>query len=446
MSETPDFLLEPRWVVCIDDDDRILTDHVVAVRDGRILDILPTAHASTRWPHAETRHYPEHALMPGLINAHTHAAMTLLRGFADDLPLMQWLQEHIWPTEGKWVDETFVHDGAELALAEMLAGGTTCYNDMYFFPEVSARLAEEVGMRAVIDMILLDFPTPYADGPDQYFEKGLALHDRYRSHPLVRTAFAPHAPYTVSDEPLKRLRTYADELDVPVQMHVHETQGECDHAVAADGRRPLQRLDELGLLSPAFSAVHVTSLTDEEIELLARTGTHVIHCPEANLKLASGFCLVHRLLQAGVNVALGTDGAASNNDLDGFGEMRTAALLAKAVAGDAAAVPARLALRMATINGAHALGLGEITGSIEPGKAADLIAVDLGRLESQPVFDVVSQLVYATGRHQVSDVWVAGRQHVREGELVTLDAEDIRSRCEQWRRKIAAGASAGAAA
>lgn len=444
MTETPDFLLEPRWVVTIDDDDRVLTDHVVAVRDGRVLEILPTARASARWPHAEIRHFSEHALMPGLVNAHGHAAMTLLRGFADDLPLMEWLQEHIWPTEGKWVDETFVHDGAELAIAEMLAGGITCFNDMYFFPEATARLAEEVGVRAVIDMILLDFPTPYADGPDQYFEKGLALHDRYRSHPLVTTAFAPHAPYTVSDEPLERLRTYADELDVPIQMHVHETQGECDEAAARDGRRPLQRLADLGLLSPAFSAVHMTALTDAEIELVARAGVHVIHCPEANLKLASGFCPVHRLMDAGVNVALGTDGAASNNDLDGFGEMRTAALLAKAVSGEAAAVPARGALRMATINGARALGLGDVIGSIEPGKAADLIAVDLGRLESQPVYDVVSQLVYATGRHQVTDVWVAGRQHVRDGELVTVDAEDIQSRCEHWRRKIAAGAGVAA--
>ncbi|MDX1609671.1 MAG: TRZ/ATZ family hydrolase [Halofilum sp. (in: g-proteobacteria)] len=443
MTETPDFLLEPRWVVTVDNDDRVLTDHVVAVRDGRILDLVPTAQASTRWPHVDVHHYPEHALMPGLVNAHTHAAMTLLRGFADDLPLMEWLQEHIWPTEGKWVDETFVHDGTELALAEMLAGGITCFNDMYFFPEASARVVEEVGVRAVIDMILLDFPTQYADGPDEYFEKGLALHDRYRSHPLVSTAFAPHAPYTVSDGPLERLRTYADELDVPIQMHVHETQGECDDAVAGDGRRPLQRLADLGLLSPAFSAVHMTALNDDEINLVAQAGAHVVHCPEANLKLASGFCPVHRLQQAGVNVGLGTDGAASNNDLDLFGEMRTAALLAKAVAGDAAAVSARVALRMATINGARLLGLGDVTGSIEPGKAADLAAVDLGRLQTQPVYDVTSQLVYAAGRQQVTDVWVAGRQHLRDGELITLDAEDIHSRCEHWRRKIAAGGRPG---
>ncbi|MDZ7829908.1 MAG: TRZ/ATZ family hydrolase [Halofilum sp. (in: g-proteobacteria)] len=442
MSETPDFLLSPRWIVTVDADDRVLTDHVIAVRDGHILEILPTARASTAWPHVEVHHYPEHVIMPGLVNAHTHAAMSLLRGLADDLPLMEWLQEHIWPAEGKWVDEQFVHDGAELALAEMLAGGTTTIMDMYFFGEVTARLCEEVGMRAVIGMILLDFPTQYADGPDQYFEKGLALHDRYRSDHLIHTAFAPHAPYTVSDAPLEQLRTYADELDVPIQMHVHETQGECDRAIEAEGRRPLQRLNELGLLSPALSAVHMTALTEEEIALVAETGTHVIHSPESNLKLASGFCPVHALQHAGVNVALGTDGAASNNDLDMFGEMRTAALLAKAVSGEAAAVPARVALRMATINGARALGIGDITGSIEPGKAADLAAVDLGRLESQPIYDVVSQLVYATGRHQVTDVWVAGRQHLREGELITLDADDIRSRTEQWRRAIAAGESA----
>jgi 5-methylthioadenosine/S-adenosylhomocysteine deaminase len=439
MDTQADTLMLPDWVVTVDADDRVLTDHAVALRDETIVALLPTADAKAQWPHAEVHALPGHALMPGLVNAHTHAAMSLLRGMADDLPLMQWLQDYIWPTEGRWVDEQFIHAGAGLAFAEMLRGGTTCINDMYFFPEVTARLAEEIGLRAVIGMIVLDFPTPYADGPDQYIQKGLALHDRYRGHALIRTAFAPHAPYTVSDEPLARISTYANELEVPIQMHVHETRGECDGAVDSDGRRPLARLEALGLLSPAFSAVHATDLTAEEIAAFAHSGAHVVHCPESNLKLASGFAPVQRLHEAGINVALGTDGAASNNDLDLLGEMRTAALLAKAVGGDAQAVPATQALRMATINGARALGLGEVTGSIEVGKAADLVAVDLNPIDTQPVFDVVSQLVYTAGRHQISDVWIAGRQQVRAGQLVRLDTADIGQRARAWRDRIAAG-------
>ncbi len=440
MNDTVDTLLLPRWLVTVDADDRVLSDQAVALRDGTIEAVLPADEARRRWPRAETIALAEHALMPGMVNAHTHASMSLLRGLADDLPLMEWLQEHIWPAEGRWVDEQFVHDGSALAFAEMLRGGTTCVNDMYFFPEVTARLAEEIGMRAVVGMIVLDFPTQYADGPDQYLEKGLQLHDRYRSHAMIHTAFAPHAPYTVSDEPLARIRTYADELEVPIQMHVHETQGECDAASHEHGERPLARLERLGLLTPGFCAVHMTAVDDDDIAAFARSGASVVHCPESNLKLASGFAPVHRMQAAGINVALGTDGAACNNDLDLLGEMRTAALLAKAVAGDAAAVPAETALRMATINGARALGLGETIGSIEPGKAADLVAVDLGALESQPVFDVVSQLVYATGRHQVSDVWIAGRAQLRNGELVTLDAPDLCRRSGSWRERIGGAA------
>ncbi|WP_245675790.1 TRZ/ATZ family hydrolase [Halofilum ochraceum] len=435
-QDCPDTLLLPSWVVTVDEADRVLPGHAVAVRDGIIAAILPGEEAQRRWPDAETVDLTGHALMPGMVNAHTHAAMSLLRGLADDLPLMQWLQEHIWPAEGRWVDESFVHDGSGLAFAEMLRGGTTCLNDMYFFPEVTARLAEEIGMRAVVGMIVLDFPTQYADGPDQYFEKGLALHDRYRSNAMIHTAFAPHAPYTVSDEPLERVRMYADELDVPIQMHVQETRGECDRAMADHGERPLARLERLGLLSPGFAAVHMTVAEDDEIEAFARTGASVIHCPESNLKLASGFAPVQRLQKAGINVALGTDGAASNNDLDMFGEMRTAALIAKAVAEDAEAVPADVALRMATINGARAIGLGEVTGSIEEGKAADLVAVDLTPLETRPIYDVVSQLVYATGRHQVSDVWIAGRPQVRNGQLVTLDPDDLANRTAAWQERI----------
>jgi len=440
MSENPDQLIAPRWLVTVDGSDRVLTEHVVAIADGHILAIEERATAASRWPDVTITDYPDHALMPGLVNAHTHAAMNLFRGLADDLPLGEWLQEHIWPAEGRWVDEAFVGDGTELALAEMLAGGVTCFNDMYFFPEVTARLAAERGIRAVIGLIVLDFPTQYADGPDQYLAKGLALHDRYRDHPLVHTAFAPHAPYTVSDGPLERVRTYADELERPVHIHVHETAAECGEAMQQNGERPLARLERLGLLSPGLAAVHMVHLDQQEIEATARAGASVIHCPESNLKLASGFCPVQALDNAGANVALGTDSAASNNDLDLFGEMRTAALLAKAVANDAAALPAHRALRMATINGARALGLGDITGSLEPGKAADMIAVDLSGTDTQPVFDVTSQLVYATGRQHVSDVWIAGHQHVRDHQVRTFDTDELRRRAASWRACIAGSA------
>jgi 5-methylthioadenosine/S-adenosylhomocysteine deaminase len=436
MSEQPDALLAPRWLVTVDDNDRVLTDHVVAIADGRILAIEDRDSATRRWPDVAVTEYRDHALMPGLINAHTHAAMNLFRGLADDLPLGEWLQQHIWPAEGQWVDEAFVGDGTELALAEMVAGGVTCFNDMYFFPEVTARVAAERGVRAVIGMILLDFPTQYADGPDQYLEKGLALHDRYRDHPLVQTAFAPHAPYTVSDAPLERVRTYADELERPVHIHVHETAAECGDAKDQHGERPLARLERLGLLSPALAAVHMVHLTQDEIAAVARAGASVIHCPESNLKLASGFAPVQALEQAGANVALGTDSVASNNDLDLFGEMRAAALLAKTAANDAAALPAVRALRMATINGARALGLGEVTGSIEAGKAADLVAVDLSGPETKPIFDVTSQLVYATGRQHVSDVWIAGHQHVRDGQVGSFDTGELGRRAESWRARI----------
>lgn len=439
MNDYPDKLLAPRWLVTVDTSDRVLTDHVVAVADGRILAIEDRATATARWPDVTITDYPHHALMPGMVNAHTHAAMNLFRGLADDLPLGQWLQEHIWPAEGRWVDEAFVGDGAELALAEMIAGGVTCFNDMYFFPEVTAHLAAERGIRGVIGLIVLDFPTQYADGPDEYLEKGLALHDRYRDHPLVHTAFAPHAPYTVSDGPLERVRTYADELERPVHIHVHETAAECGEAMQQHGERPLARLERLGLLSPGLAAVHMVHLDQHEIEATARSGASVIHCPESNLKLASGFCPVQALETAGANVALGTDSVASNNDLDLFGEMRTAALLAKAVANDAAALPAHRALRMATINGARALGLGDVTGSLEPGKAADMIAVDLSGAETQPVFEVISQLVYTAGRQHVSDVWIAGHQHVRDHRVLTFDTAELSRRAESWCAHIDSG-------
>lgn len=434
--EQIDDLLSARWVIPVEPHATVLEDHAVAIRDGRIIAVLPSIEATRRFNARTTQHFSEHALIPGLVNAHTHLAMSLFRGIADDLRLMDWLSNHIWPAEGKWVNYDFVRDGTELAIAELLRGGVTCFNDMYFFPDETARVAAQYGMRAQVGMILIDFPTVWAKDADEYINKGLELHDNYRNHPFIRTCFAPHAPYTVSDAPLSRVRTLSEELDVPIHMHIHETADEVNQGVAQFGMRPLQRLDQLELLSPRMLAVHMTQLTDAEIERFAAMGGHVIHCPESNLKLASGFAPVAKLLNAGINVALGTDGTASNNDLDMFGEMRTAALLAKACAGDASVVPAATALAMATINGAKALGLDEDIGSLLPGKSADIVAVDLGQLESQPLYNPLSHLVYCTHRQNVTDVWIGGKQLLKSRQLTHMDETELINKAKSWRRKI----------
>ena len=438
---TTETLIHARWVIPVEPDTAVLEHHSIAIDEGRITAIVPSFEARRSYQAQSTLECLQHALIPGLVNAHTHAAMTLLRGIADDLQLMDWLEHHIWPAEQKWVSEQFVHDGTQLAVAEMLRSGTTCFNDMYFFPEVSARVAAHCGIRACVGMILLDFPTAYAENPEQYFAKGLALYDKYRHHPLVRCAFAPHAPYTVSDPPLKRVQVLADELELPIHIHLHETASEIDNSLKSCGQRPLQRLEQLGLLSPALLGVHMTQLEDDEIRQLGESGASVAHCAESNLKLASGFCPVQRLIDAGVNVALGTDGAASNNDLDMLGEMRTAALLAKAVHGDASALAAHSVLRMATLNGARALGLAEETGSLEVGKWADIAAVNLDTLETRPLYNPVSQLVYAAGREQVTDVWVAGQQLLKDRKLTHLEAQNLVDRARHWQERIAAGES-----
>ncbi len=439
-------LIHARWIVPVETPGQVLENHSLAIDEGgRIQAVLPTSQAQEQIEAREHIRLERHALLPGLINAHTHSAMSLMRGLADDLPLMDWLNNHIWPAEAQHVSEQFVADGMKLAMAEMLRGGTTCFNDMYFFPDVAAHAAAEAGMRGLVGMILLDFPTVWAQSADEYFDKGQAVRDAYRGHPLIGTSFAPHAPYTVSDEPLKKLVTRNGEMELRINMHVHETAFEVAEAEKTTGRRPLQRLNEVGLLGPDLIAVHMTQLNDREIEQVALANCHVVHCPESNLKLASGFCPVARLLDAGVNVALGTDGAASNNDLDMLGEIRTAALLAKAVAEDASALPASQALHMATLGGARALGLEEQTGSLRVGKWADLFAIELGSIETQPLYNVISQIVYAASRAQVSDTWVAGRRLLRERQLTTLSENEILTRAADWRNRLAS-ASAQAAA
>ena len=434
-----DTLIHARWIIPVEPTGKRLEHHALAITDGRILALLPSEEARQQIEATEVVELPDHALIPGLINAHTHSPMTLFRGLADDLPLMEWLQQHIWPAEQQWVSREFVAAGSRLAIAEMIRGGTTCFNDMYFFPDVTAQVAHQAGLRAAIGMILIDFPSAWASDSDDYLQRGLALHDQYRNDPLVKVIFAPHAPYSVADEPLKKVRTLAAELELPVHMHVHETRDEVEQGVASHGLRPLARLDRLGLLAPDLVAVHMTQLEEAEIAKVAEAGVQVVHCPQSNLKLASGFCPVAKLLEAGVNVALGTDGAASNNDLDMLAEMQSAALLAKGVSGDPAALPAFQALEMATLNGARALGLEDQTGSLLPGKQADLCAIDLGALETQPVYDPVSQIVYAAGREQVTHLWVKGIPLMRERQLLTLDQPGILADADQWRQRLEAG-------
>lgn len=431
-----DAIIHARWIIPVEPDDTIYENHSLVIQHGKILDILTTARCRKKY-HSQTEHLLDtHALIPGFINTHTHAAMSLMRGMADDLPLMEWLSEHIWPTEGKCVNYQFVKDGTDLAVAEMLRGGTTTFNDMYFFPDAAAKSADEAGIRATLGIIMIDFPSAWGKNSDDYLHKGLQLHEQYRHHPLISTAFAPHAPYTVSDEPLGLVKTYAEKLDIPIHIHLHETQDEVTQAVADNGMRPIARLEKLGLLSPLLLTVHMTQLQDNEIALLKRHGVHVVHCPESNLKLASGFCPVARLNTNKINIAIGTDGAASNNDLDMLSEMRSAALLAKAVAGDASVIPAHSALKMATLNGAKALGLDSVTGSLTQGKSADITAINLGSIESQPIYHPISQIVYSSSRDQVTDVWVQGKHLLNNRQLTTLNEQQIKQKASEWGEKI----------
>ncbi len=435
-----DLLIEAAWVLPVEPHGVVLSDHAVAVTADRIVDLLPIAAARGKYRAAQVVQLPRHALLPGLVNAHTHNPMTLMRGLADDLPLMDWLHNHIWPAEARAMGPEFVRDGVELAVAEMLRGGTTTCSENYFFPDVIAATYKRLGFRAMVGLPVIEYPSAWASSRDEYFDKATAVHDDFRRDPLISTCFAPHAPYTVSDASFERIRMLSDQLDVPVHLHLHETAQEVEDSRREHGVRPIQRIQGLGLLNRSLIAVHMTQLNDSEIDAIARAGVSVVHCPESNLKLASGFCPVAKLQAAGVNVALGTDGCASNNDLDMFGEMRTAALLAKGVAGDPRALDAAAALRMATLDGAQAIGLGEAIGSLVAGKQADMIAVRLDQIESVPFYHLASQLVYAGNRREVSDVWIAGRRQLADGVLQGLDTTELRVRAQRWQSFLAGNA------
>ncbi|AIZ33615.1 TRZ/ATZ family hydrolase [Pseudomonas parafulva] len=431
-----DLLLVPTWLVPVEPAGVVLEGHALGIRDGLIAWLGPRERA----PQArEVLELPDCVLTPGWINAHGHAAMSLFRGLADDLPLMTWLHAHIWPAEARWVDEAFVRDGTDLAIAEQLKGGITCFADMYFFPREACDRVHRSGMRAQVAVPLMDFAVPGARSPDEALHQAIALFGDVRHHPRITLALGPHAPYTLNDENLENIRVIADQLDAPLHMHIHETADEVQRGEAEHGERPLTRLARLGLLGPRLQAVHMTQVSENDLALLVESNTSVVHCPHSNLKLASGFCPVERLWQAGVNVALGTDGAASNNALDLLGEARTAALLAKAVAGSATALDAHRALRMATLNGARALGLEACIGSLEVGKAADITVFDLSGLAQQPVHDPVSQLIYATGRDCVRDVWVAGQRLVENHRLTQMDEAALIASAREWGARIRDG-------
>jgi 5-methylthioadenosine/S-adenosylhomocysteine deaminase len=432
-----DTLILAGWCIPVEPHGLVLTDHAVAISDGRIVDLLPAADAHERFRPGVLIERPDHVLIPGLVNAHTHAAMTLLRGLADDLPLERWLKEAIWPAENRWAGAEMVRDGTRLAIAEMLLGGCTCFSDQYFFPEIVAETAVNLHMRAMIGTPVIDFPSAWAENAAEYLNKGADLvHDQYADHPLISTCFVPHSTATVSDESFSALRVMADQLDKRIQIHLHESAQEIEDSIATTGKRPFERLEALGLVNASLMAVHAVHLTNEELTRFADAGVSVAHCPRSNLKLADGVAPVNAMQDAGITVALGTDGAASNNELDILGEMRIATLLAKTKAHDACALPAASALRMATLEGARTLGLDKRIGSIECGKLADLTCIALMHLNSQPVYDPISQLVYTARSNQVQDVWVAGRHQVENGALVQIDQAEILQRTLEWQQRI----------
>jgi 5-methylthioadenosine/S-adenosylhomocysteine deaminase len=430
--------IDAGWIVPVEPAGIVFVEHSLIVDGERIVDILPAAEAETRYQVQKHITLPGHALIPGLVNLHTHAAMTLLRGYADDLPLMTWLNDYIWPAEKRWMSHEFVLDGSRLACLEMLKGGITCFNDMYFYAEATAEAAIEAGQRVAAGIIVIDFPSVYAADPDGYLQRGIDLRDKLRHEALVSFCLAPHAPYSIGDRSLEKVMTYADQLDLPIHIHIHETGDEIAQSLETHKVRPLERLHRLGLLGPQFIGVHAVYLLDDEITLLAEHGSHIAHCPSSNLKLASGIAPVAGMLARGMNVGIGTDGAASNNRLDLWEEMRLAALLAKGASGNPEVVPEHQALRMATLNGARALGLEACIGSLEIGKQADIVAVDLSGAATQPCYDIVSQLVYSAGRSEVSDVWVAGRQVVADRQCLSVDEKDVLNRARLWRDKLAA--------
>lgn len=432
-----DTIIEAKWIIPVDPYEVVLDQHAIVIYKGIIVDILPLSTTRSRYHAQEIISLDQHALIPGLINLHTHAAMTLMRGIADDLPLMEWLNKRIWPTEHQFINPQFVFDGTQLACAEMITGGITCFNDMYFFPDSCAEAVISSGMRAAIGMVVIDSPTTYANDCEDYLAKGLKVRDRYQDHSLLSFCLAPHAPYTVSDNTLRNILTYAEQINAPIHMHIHESISEIQMNLESTGIRPIERLRQLDLLGPDLIAVHMVHLTDYEIKLISQHGCSVAHCPSSNLKLANGIAPIQALLEQGINVGIGTDSAASNNRLDILSEMRQAALLTKLNSEKAGILSAHQFLKMATLNSAKALGLEKTIGSLSIGKAADITAIDFSHFNLQPCYDPVSHLVYVADREHVSHVWVNGKILLNNKQLMTLNSQELRYRANFWQERIA---------
>ncbi len=434
--EPIDTLIHAKWIIPGGETKSVLENHALVIKNGKIQAILPSQDAARHYSAKNSEKYSSHVIIPGLINSHTHIAMNYFRGLADDLALMNWLNNHIWPAEKKWVSHEFVRDASFFAMAEMIRSGTTCFNDMYFFLEATAEAADIAGLRAHIGITVIEFPTNWAQTTDEYFQRGLEFFERYKHHDQITATLAPHAPYTVSDQSMLRVKEIAETHDLKINLHLHETADEVNQSLAQIKMRPIRRLHELGLLSPRLIAVHMTQLNDEDLEILAKDQPNVVHCPESNMKLASGICPVEKLRSIGINVALGTDGAASNNDLNMLGEMRTAAFLQKLATHNPEALSAADAIQLATLNGAKALGIDHITGSLAPGKAADFAVINLDEIETLPLYHPTSQIVYAASRHQVTDTWVAGKPLMKNRKLLTLDENELMAKAKHWGEKI----------
>jgi 5-methylthioadenosine/S-adenosylhomocysteine deaminase len=434
--EKIDQLIHAKWIITCEDNNQVLENHALAIKDGKILAILPSKDATAKYEANKQEQFTSHAIMPGFINSHTHISMNIFRGLADDMELMEWLNKHIWPAEGKWVSQDLVHDASLLAMGEMIRCGTTCFNDMYFFLGATAKAAETAGMRAHIGMTIIDVPTAWAKTPDEYFTKAIEFYQQYKNNALVTPTLAPHSTYTVSLENLARVKQLADDYKLKINIHLQETAAEIHGSMEKYKKRPLQVLNDLGMVTPDLIAVHMTQIDNGDFEILQQTKPNIVHCPESNMKLVSGACPVEKLTKMGINVALGTDGAASNNDLDMIGEMRTASFLGKVTANSPIALSAEQVLKMATNHGAKTLGIDHLTGTLTPGKAADFIAINLEQIETQPLYHPISQIVYAASRQQVTDVWVAGKQLLKNRQLQTLDEKELLNKAQSWRNKI----------
>ncbi len=437
--EPVDNIIHARWIITGNAQHEPLENHALVIKADKITAILPSQEATKKYSAPITEHFSSHAIIPGLINSHTHIAMNYFRGMSDDLALMNWLNNHIWPAEKKWVNHEFVYQASLLAMAEMIRSGTTCFNDMYFFLSATAEAAEKSGMRANIGMTVLEFPTNWAQTTDDYFSRGLEFFEQYKNHPRITATLAPHAPYTVSDQSMLRIKELAEKQDLKINLHLHETADEVNQSLDHFKKRPIQRLNDIGLISPRLIAIHMTQLNEEDFAILIEKKPSIVHCPESNMKLASGVCPVEKLKSHGITVALGTDGAASNNDLNMLGEMRSAAFLAKLSDRNPESLAAAQALELATINGAKALGMDHLIGSLQPGKAADFAAIHLDQIETQPVYHPVSHIVYAASRQQVTDTWVAGKRLMKNRQLLTLDENEILHKAREWGEKIRKG-------